>query len=82
MGCDAFDMLDDYYTAIPVKFEPNFVSDRSARRDQYEYWSWLLALVYQADHVDAAMPWYCSDAFSGNTDTSNVLVMGQRLRPD
>ena len=44
VGCDAFDMLDDYYTTIPVKFEPNFVSDRSARRDQYEYWSWLWRL--------------------------------------
>ena len=68
--CDVFDLLDRYLTTgLPVKFEPAQVGhsrEIGNRRYQYEYWSWLLALVYRVDHVDAAMPWYCSD---GDTDT-------------
>lgn len=71
--CGSLDMVERVKNTLPVKFEPAIYDQASvygARRLQYEYWSWLMALSYHTDHVDAAMPWWCTDT-DGNDDCAS-----------
>ena len=79
-GCGSLDMVERVKNSLPVKLEPandNQASAYGTRRLQYEYWSWLMALSYHADQVDASMPWWCTDTDGDSYCQSGISEYAQ-----
>jgi len=73
LGCGSFDLMTQYRGQLPVKWEPA-ITFSGAARSQQEYWSWLLALTFQADFVDAQPEWFCVNGdCSGNANELKVF---------